>query len=78
MTEKLEKKANSYKRKGWEMTVPVIGTVAYYMRCSKDTILTGYSPDIERSNNVMVRISGLITKDVFLASAAAMTYLFMK
>lgn len=73
MTEKLEDKAKSYKMKGWEMAVPVIGTSAYYIRCIGKTP----SQDIIYQNESWARFAGLITRDVFLASAAAMAYLFM-
>lgn len=71
MTETLETKTQSYKMKPWEMIAPVVGTVAYCIRCGKDV----NSPDIPYSNKIAARVVGLISKDIFMASAAAMLYI---
>ena len=69
MTDNLENRAEpSHKIKPWETIVPVIGTGAYLIRCSRDPQFY----DTKYSNEVLPRFIGLLAKDIFIGTAVAL------
>ncbi len=75
MANNLENRAKHPKIKQWELIVPLIGSIAYPIRCGKHP----ESSRMEYSDEIMSKTVGLVVKDIFLTMGAGILYeLIMK